>query len=281
MKIGFTFDENACKNNSETDMIEELYLNGIKSLEIVPDDRIMTKDMFKSIINVCDKLNLDASFHSPTFVHEAYDLLYFRKDRDEFKKQNKLFFEKIKSWQQKCSKEVVFVVHGAKIEENNFESAFDSTLYSIDWMMNYFIKNDMKVTTCIETLRENSSTIGKSREELLKVINKFKDERLGICLDTSHDYFNNHILKFEDYDFFKEVKHVHIHGNKKVHGGIDGEELKIEPYIKSLKEVSYKQNLNLEILERFSEKGYIEEIKTSIEILEKIINKQSKQDQYI
>lgn len=89
--------------------------------------------------------------------------------------------------------------------------------------LNAVLREDMKITLCLETMAGKGSEIGRSFEELKEIIDGVRlKEKIGICFDTCHvhdsgyDIVNNFdsvINEFDSVIGLEQLKVFHINGS--------------------------------------------------------------------
>lgn len=95
-------------------------------------------------------------------------------------------------------------------------------------MLNRVLKPEQKTTVLLETMAGKGSEIGRTFEELRRIIDKVDlTEKLGICLDTCHvfdggyDIINNLdgvLAEFDDIIGLDKLKAIHLNDSKNVLG---------------------------------------------------------------
>ena len=82
MNLGFTYDEKIF-NSDNRDLILKAKELGLKSLELVPDRKIMSEDEFIELAAFANENNIRINFHVPNFLSDLYDpkSIKYRKDQ--------------------------------------------------------------------------------------------------------------------------------------------------------------------------------------------------------
>lgn len=111
------------------------------------------------------------------------------------------------------------VVHPGSFTETDLEYGISR----IAQALNTIITPDQKITICLETMAGKGSEIGRTFEELQKIIEKVElKDRLGICFDTCHTHdsgypittdFNRVLTQFDDIIGLERLKVFHINGS--------------------------------------------------------------------
>lgn len=191
--IGFTFDEKIIHQMPLEAFFEDL--PAFDALEIAPDLDILNLKTYKKIVSYSKSHH----FHVPYFVSPLkYDFssLHFKSDYNKF-------FSIIESLRQFSVKTPSIVVHGSL--EGPGHDAFERTLLGLDHLLNFIMQKKVDVNLSLETLRKGA--IG-DRTSLIKIMQEFDHERLGICLDYSHDFYEN---KTPARQLAPYVNYVHLH----------------------------------------------------------------------
>lgn len=95
-------------------------------------------------------------------------------------------------------------------------------------MLNRVLRPEQKTTVLLETMAGKGSEIGRTFEELRRIIDKVDlTEKLGVCLDTCHvfdggyDIINNLdgvLAEFDDIIGLNKLKAIHLNDSKNVLG---------------------------------------------------------------
>ena len=103
----------------------------------------------------------------------------------------------------------------------------DTGIKNIVDSLNIVIKEDTKVTICLETMAGKGSEIGKSFEEIKSIIDgiKYKD-KIGVCFDTCHlndagydlSNFDELLEQFDNIIGLNYLKVIHINDSKNLKG---------------------------------------------------------------
>lgn len=263
---GFTFDEKVLKDYELEAFFDLLPIELINSIEVSPDTRILSRKTYQNIGKYCELNNINLNFHVPLFIKNSfYD---FSNDNTSSIKDYTKLFSIIESLRQYNVKIPSLVIHGATIISKNQTKAFDDTLYMIDYLLNFISKKNLNLNLSFETLSKNSGSIGKSREEVIKVINEFKSPNLNICLDLCHDYYNsNKFLPFTE-GFLEKVNYVHIHGNNNNLKHVST--LDYFDYNSIFNNVKFNQIINIELLKDCAQETYYSDLIKDIYLLEKL-----------
>ena len=111
------------------------------------------------------------------------------------------------------------VLHPGSAVEGNREIAIKNIVKGL----NLILDNDYNVTICLETMAGKGNEIGKTFEEINKIIEgvKFKD-KIGVCLDTCHindagydiSNFDKVLDEFDSIIGLDKLKCIHINDSK-------------------------------------------------------------------
>lgn len=264
-KTGFTFDEKVLHDYELKSFFNILPIDKIASVELSPDETVLDLNIYKSIGKLIETNNQSINFHTPYFAgQEKYD---FSSDKNTVIKHYTKLLSIIELLRQYSVKTPTLVLHGASILNNEKSKAKDVTLSGIDYLLNFISKKNLDVNLSFETLAVNSKIIGASRSEVLNVINEFNTDKLQICWDLCHDYYNFKEYKLPEDIFIDKVNYVHIHGK---HNNIK--------HLSVMKYFNYKyffdncsfDDINIEILKTLCGETYYKDLINDINLLEKI-----------
>ena len=103
----------------------------------------------------------------------------------------------------------------------------EESIESIIKGLNIILDNDKDVTICLETMAGKGTEIGKSLEEISKIIDGVKlKNKIGVCLDTCHLFdsgidlskFDNYLEEFDKLIGLNYIKCIHINDSKNTCG---------------------------------------------------------------
>ncbi len=194
--LGFTFDEKIFKEMS----LEAFFYNlpPFDALEIAPDDKILDLKTYKKIVNQVTEHH----FHVPYFVkHGKYDF-----SSEHYKSDYTKFFLIIESLRQYSVKTPSIIVHGCQFATDK-KSAIIKTKQGLDMLLNFIEQKSLDFNIQLETQQKHFPI--SDRQDILNIVNTFNHDRLGICLDISHDCKNYQTAP--DELFLKYVNYVHLH----------------------------------------------------------------------
>lgn len=265
MKLGFTFDEKILNKISTEKILHKARINNIKSIELSPDENILSKSKYLNIAKTANENDILLNYHVPYFINELYEIYNLKEYKNIVaQKYIKMFnlISELNSFRD-CRPTIVF--HGAKYEKNcNKNDGIYSTLSFIDWGLNYIEKNDLNFCLALETVNKTDMrTIGDYKEEVIEIINKFDNKNLRICLDICHNEYNCYPEKpiYEEV-FLKLVNYVHVHGvnlNKNIsHISITKSDIDFSETIKLFNDSNII--LNLELLVNYCGDDYIKDL---------------------
>lgn len=90
--------------------------------------------------------------------------------------------------------------------------------------LNSIITGDEKLFICLETMAGDGSKVGNSLEEIAEIISRVKhNDRLGVCIDTCHNYsygydvvgdFDGFLKQFDEVIGLPRLKCAHINDSK-------------------------------------------------------------------
>ena len=111
------------------------------------------------------------------------------------------------------------VLHPGSAVEGNRDIAINNIIKGL----NLILDNDYNVTICLETMAGKGNEIGKTFEEINKIIEgvKFKD-KIGVCLDTCHvndagydiSDFDKVLDEFDSIIGLDKLKCIHVNDSK-------------------------------------------------------------------
>ncbi|WP_456399528.1 deoxyribonuclease IV [Persephonella sp.] len=116
-----------------------------------------------------------------------------------------------------------YVIHAGKGKNLTDEQAVENIIKSLEFI---FSKINLKNTQfLIETLAGQKGEIGKTTQEIKSLIDPFKTENIGVCLDTCHLYsagykindkvgFEEYINEFDQLIGIEKVKVIHCNDSK-------------------------------------------------------------------
>jgi len=135
---------------------------------------------------------------------------------------------------------------------------------------------DLPVTIALENNRKKKDDDpGNSWDKVLDIVKAVDNEKVKICWDMGHHYYNCQISEDDDFlvpsdEFLKRVAHTHIHGvvNNTTHYDLDETNLPLEKYLNALNKY-YKGVYNLELTPDYwaGYKDVYQGIETSIKTL--------------
>ncbi|MTI64995.1 MAG: sugar phosphate isomerase/epimerase [Firmicutes bacterium] len=277
MKLGYTFDEKILKEISINDFFKKIYNEKIKSIEISPDEKLLSLDEYKKIAELSTDKKININFHVPYFIDELYEIMNLNNNRKDVIDSYKKLLKLINELQDITCKSSMLVIHGGKYKKKEKKSkGIYFTLSFLDWMLNFIERKKLNITLAFETLnKENDRQVGDTREDVSYIINKFNDSKLGICWDITHDYFNNQKkIKFNDLSI-KDIYYCHIHGRikNKSHTSIKKSDIDFSKQLNYLIKNDYNGILNIELLSQYSKK-YLDDLLNDIDYLNNLVNKE-------
>lgn len=111
------------------------------------------------------------------------------------------------------------VLHPGSAVEGNRDIAINNIIKGL----NLILDNDYNVTICLETMAGKGNEIGKTFEEINRIIEgvKFKD-KIGVCLDTCHindagydiGNFDKVLDEFDNIIGLDKLKCIHVNDSK-------------------------------------------------------------------
>ncbi len=300
MNLGFTYDEKIF-NSDNRDLILKAKELGLKSLELVPDRKIMSEDEFIELAAFANENNIRINFHVPNFLSDLYDPKSIKYRKDEvFNKYDDMFsiIKKILSVSEKQQEQLsisalnsdsftkkqidsVLVLHGEDFLLTE-DKEYSRTKELLEHCLKRIDENDLNLKIAIETLRADSKNrIGENHEELLDLINsidskKYNTDKLGICLDICHDSMNRYPFKsmYSD-NFLEKIIYLHAHGIdlscNNAHISLVKSSVNFLDSILFLKENTDNLTLNLELLSDHIGDTYLSDLFFDLHILNSII----------
>lgn len=196
---------------------------------------------FSQIRDFCNQHNLKG------IIHSSYKLNLSTPIQQNKPSLNNLIFDLNSS---SILNFIGVIIHmGSQINSSSYQEAFHNFIESIIYVLNntekqsyLFNKNGLrnpkwiKPTLILETSAGEGSRIGKTKEDLLKILNKIPKKywkRLGLCIDTAHiwaagECINNKKLLEEYFSFMEKglgnnmIKVIHLNDTSVVCGsGVD------------------------------------------------------------
>lgn len=281
MKIGFTLDEKILKEIDSSELLAIAKNHSISSIELSPDEALLPLDTYLSLAKDCDDLDIDINFHIPYFAHKyLYDINYFSEFKAKMIKKYEGFFLTLEKIQDITLSKSIVTLHGGEYTfKSDKANSFYNTLLFLDWLLNFIEKKNLSIKLALETLSgECNQSIGSNREDIYKILNEFKSSRLGICWDISHDSTNYYPGKVPlDDELYKYIIHTHIHGidlkNSISHIPLLKSDINFEDEINFLNRRNFEGTLNLELLLKYIDTNYLEDLFNDIKYLNSFIQK--------
>ncbi len=118
----------------------------------------------------------------------------------------------------------ILVLHPGSSLEQSPEEGIEQIIFGLNSVLNK-VNND--VVICLETMAGKGSEVGRTFEQLKKIIDGVKDKnRIGVCLDTCHIHdagydlndFNNVLDSFDSIIGLDYLKVMHINDSKNQRG---------------------------------------------------------------
>lgn len=269
MNKGITFDEIIMQKIGMDNYFEYIENLNITNIELCLHEQIISEIDQASISAFCRNKNILNSFHIPHHINEyAYDSSNFRNESNLIKDNYNLFLNDLENHllvnPQTTS---TVVIHGGSFDSPDKKShAIESFKSLIDFFLNKSISRGININLLMETLEYNENRIGTSYIDLLNISNFFSTEYLSICCDIGH------IMRYPEFNFLerlKEINHFHLHGynkkSRKNHLPISKSDFYPEEILQS---IEMDSTLIHEVLYFCSNYNYLDDLKTSIELIE-------------
>ncbi|WP_432663480.1 TIM barrel protein [Wukongibacter baidiensis] len=274
MQIGYTFDEKILDAISPVELLSQTKEMGVSSIEISPDEKILSRKKYIHISKLCSDLDIEIHYHVPYFAdHFLYEIMNFKEYKKDIKTKYETLMSIISDIQNITCKPSILTIHGANYEDNKEqEKAFNNTLTFLDWLLNFLEKRNLSLKLALETLNKSEQVIGNSREDISYILNEFKGSKLGICWDICHDSYNYYPgkISLED-NFYDNIIYSHIHGidlsEAKSHISIKNSDINFDDEVNFLLDKNYTGILNLELLKSFCGNSYLDDLFGDIELL--------------
>ncbi|BEP29774.1 TIM barrel protein [Helicovermis profundi] len=258
MNTFITLDEKIFNGIEFSNFLSIFDLRIIKGFEIAPHNSLLEEKKYLSLAKKIYTNKQNINFHVPNFLKSYnFELCDFIKDttiKDNYKTLFKLIYNMIES----SNKVPTLTFHGAKsIVESEQGHLKDDTYFFIDWALNYFEKNKIKIDLSFELTSKKDISFGSNREDILSTINDFDTSSFGICWDLTHDYLNNYDTYLNpSKNFVEKINNVHIHGFGKApdseiktkHIPLNKSEINFDSQIKLLKDYNYSNAICNELL---------------------------------
>jgi len=74
MKLGFTFDEKILNKISTEELLLKAKTNNIKSIELSPDENILSKSKYLNIAKTANENDILLNYHVPYFANDIYEI---------------------------------------------------------------------------------------------------------------------------------------------------------------------------------------------------------------
>jgi len=279
MKIGYTLDEKIFDTISPVRLLSQTKEMGISSIEVSPDEKILSPKSYFEIARLCRELNIEINYHVPYFADSfLYEIMNFRDYKKDIKSKYEALMSIISDIQNIACKPSIITIHGASYKDDNQtkKEALYSTLSFLDWLLNLLDKKNIHLKLCLETLNKNEPVIGNCREDITYISNEFKGSKLGICWDISHDSYNYYPGKAPlDENFYSNIIYCHIHGvdtEKSIsHISIKDSDIDFNEQINFLIDKGFKGILNLELLVNFCKGSYLKDLFYDIDWIKSVL----------
>lgn len=280
MNLGFTFDEKILKIKHYKQVFDDVKLYNIHSIELSPDLKIMSFKEYDDITSYATEKNIKTNFHIPYFADNLYNCCNLDYNKKNILKKYEEFIKLISNLTLPSDYNPIITIHGTNYNDfNNKKSAFNSTIYIIDWLLNFIKKNNFNCKLAIETLnKESIRRIGDNRDELLNIVKYFKSDNLGICWDVTHESFNYYPNEIPiEKEFLEHVIYCHLHGisinNRVSHIALKNSEINFNHIIKYLNDINFTKIINLELLINYCGDSYYSDLINDIHYLTNLFEK--------
>lgn len=274
MKIGYTLDEKILDVLPAAELLAKTREMGISSIEVSPDESIMAKNVYLDIARLSNELSMEINYHVPYFADNfLYEIMNFKEYPNEVKSKYEALISIISDIQNITCRPSILTLHGASISEKETkDKSLYNTLSFHDWLLNFLDKKNIDLKLALETLNKNEDVVGGCREDIMYIINEFKNSKLGICWDICHDAVNYYPGKMSMHDeFFENIIYCHIHGfsieKNKSHISLRNSDIKFDKQLKLLSDKGYKGIINLELLVKYCGDNYLENLYGDIDFI--------------
>ncbi len=163
-----------------------------------------------------------------------------------------------------CGDDILTVtVHALTDDCGNLSNAAERTVRSLYGICDFCEKEGFPVEICLELNRKKSEEDPSvTCESVVDMVRRVGNERLGICWDFGH-YWYNRVLSGDldtipPEEFLRLVRHTHIHGVHKnvTHYPLIQEDMpKLGAYINALNKAGYRGIYNIELTLRYLIEG--------------------------
>lgn len=280
MNLGFTFDEKIIKTKHYKQVLDDVKLYDIHSIELSPDLKIMPFKEYDNITSYATERSIKTNFHIPYFADNLYSCSDLDYNKENILKKYEEFIKIIGNLTLPNDYNPIITIHGANYNAfNDKKSALNNTIYIIHWLLNFIEKNNLNCKLAIETLnKESIRRIGDNRDEILHIINYFKNDNLGICWDITHESYNYYPNKIPlKKEFLEHVIYSHLHGirfNEMIsHIPLKNSDINFNYLLKYLDEINFTKIINLELLINYCGDSYYSDLICDINYLNNLIDK--------
>ena len=183
--------------------LEPLYAAGLRALEFHLDAHAPDWPRFHPVIEDCHRIGFPLCFHAPH--KRPYTIAGFSQGHAE---EIKALYAPMLDVATRYAPGTV-VLHGTKGPVGSSrEAAVTDTLAFVDWALARY----PDLTLALENLVPSPCRprVGADRQELLDIVARFDDHRLGICWDMGHDVLMNR-NGIPDATWLRQVIHTHVH----------------------------------------------------------------------
>ena len=175
---------------------------GLRALEFELWEYAPDWPRFLPLMEDCQRLGLELCFHAPYLA--PYTIAGFA---GEGRKEIQAAYAPMLNVAARFAPAPV-VIHGAWSETGPHDALYADTIAFLEWVLDHY----RSLVPALENLVPDSrrDKIGTTRAEILRIVEKTDDRRLGVCWDMGHDVLAGRLSVPEE-AFLRRVVHVHLH----------------------------------------------------------------------
>ena len=203
-RLGLNMHPKWVEGGSPENFLFPLREVGLRVLEFPMGLLVSNWNQMDRLISICRELQFTVSFHAP--YGGRYNVARFSGAERERTQQ---LFKPAIDYAGAIAREdgtTTLVVHGAK-GRGGRQALRDATVRFIDWLGEW--APALSPALELRVLEPGVTKIGDLKAELLDVVARCQNRRVGICWDLGHDALNGSLPAPPG--FIERVSHVHVH----------------------------------------------------------------------